>query len=435
MTETDRPRPGFRQALAFWWKFGWISFGGPAGQISILHEELVEKRRWIGERQFLHGLNFAMLLPGPEAHQLATYIGWRMHGVLGGIAAGTLFLLPSVLLLWLLAWIYAEAGDVSWVAGVFAGLLPAVLAIVLGAVLRIGKKTLHHPLLWLVAGGAFVGIWFFRVPFPLIILSAAAAGLVLGWCVPRVAEHCRGGSCAAVGDIPSVPAHAHTGSVLGRWIKVTLVCMALWWSPVLVCGVMTGWDSVWTQMGLFFSKAALVTFGGAYAVLPYVAQQAVENHQWLGAEEMMTGLALAETTPGPLIMVLQFVGFLGGWNQPGGMSPLAAATLGALLTTWVTFLPCYFFIFLGAPHIERLSGRPVLATALTMVTAAVVGVIFHLALWFARQAFMHPSEGAQMLPLVLAAVYFIALQRFRIGTAVVIVVGALTGLAGGLFAA
>lgn len=422
--------PSLKEALAFWWKLGWISFGGPAGQIAMVHEEVVERQKWVKERDFVHGLNFAMLLPGPEAHQLVIYLGWRLHGTWGGVLAGTLFLLPAVLLLWILSWVYVTAGTVGWVAGIFHGLLPAVVAIVAAAVLRIGKKALKHPLMWCLAIGSFVGIFFLKVPFPLIILSAAGLGLIVGWRLPLLARKIRGGRQADADDLEARAAWKALPGI-GRWVRVLGGCLALWWAPILVCGAVFGWDSLWVSLGVFFSKAALVTFGGAYAVLPYVAQQAVEQHRWLDATQMMAGLALAETTPGPLIMVLQFVGFLAGWFQPGTLSPLLGATLGALLVTWVTFLPGYLFVLLGAPYIERLGQLPVLSTSLGCITAAVAGVMANLGLWFALQAFFINGQ-AQVLPLVLVPIYFIAVQRFGLSIVQVVAVGALVGFFQGL---
>lgn len=350
--------PTFAEAFRFWLKLGFISFGGPTGQIAIMHTELVEKKKWISEERFLHALNYCMLLPGPEATQLATYIGWRLHGVPGGVVAGAFFVIPSIFILLALSWIYATHGNVPWVAAIFYGLKPAVMAIVAHAVIRIGKRALKKPALWAVAAAAFVAIFFFKVPFPVIIACAAVIGIVFA--------------------VPATPKPAlETAATTTNWIPAA-VCLILWWLPVVALGLWRGWDSIFVRQGVFFSKAALITFGGAYAVLPYVAQAAVEQHGWLSASQMMDGLGLAETTPGPLIMVLQFVGFMGGWNAGG----TAAAVTCALLTTWVTFLPSFLFIFLGAPYVDRLYGNAKLNAVLSAVTAAVVGVVLNLAVWF-----------------------------------------------------
>ncbi|QIF01151.1 chromate efflux transporter [Roseimicrobium sp. ORNL1] len=421
--------PTFREALQFWIKLGFISFGGPAGQIAIMHKELVEKRRWISEPHFLHALNFCMLLPGPEAQQLATYLGWRLHGARGGIAAGGLFVLPSILILWALSWLYMSHGDVSWVKSIFYGLVPAVIAIIASAGLRIGKKALKTPALWLLAAASFVAIFYFKISFVLIILAAAA----IGWIGSRISptqfpatkSHGDEDDDSEKGFLKLPPCKQATWA---RTLKITLVACTLWWIPILLMGLWQGWASVIFRQGVFFSKAALMTFGGAYAVLPYVAQQAVEHHGWLTQPQMMSGLALAETTPGPLIMVLQFVGFVGAWQHPGEMSPLVAGTLGALITTWATFLPCFLFVFLGGPHVEHLRSRPTLSIMLTAITAAVVGVIVNLAVWFAWHALRPPTGGFDWYVLVVSIAAFIALTRFKAGVVQTIGVCALLGL-------
>lgn len=421
--------PSFREALRFWIKLGFISFGGPAGQIAIMHKELVEKRRWISEPHFLHALNFCMLLPGPEAQQLATYLGWRLHGVRGGIAAGGLFVLPAVFILWALSWLYMTQGDVSWVKSIFYGLVPAVIAIIASAGLRIGKKALKTPALWLLAAASFGAIFYFEASFVWIIFAAAA----IGWLGSRISpkqfpagsSHGDGTDENENGFLKLPPCKPATWM---RTLKITLVACALWWIPILLVGLWQGWASVLFREGVFFSKAALMTFGGAYAVLPYVAQQAVEHHGWLTQPQMMSGLALAETTPGPLIMVLQFVGFVGAWQHPGDMSPLAAGTVGALVTTWATFLPCFLFVFLGGPHVEHLRSRPVLSIMLTSITAAVVGVIVNLAVWFAWHALRPPEGGFDWYVLVVAIAAFMALTRFKAGVVQVIGVCAMLGL-------
>jgi chromate transporter len=412
---TPPPAPSFGEALRFWIKLGWISFGGPAGQIAIMHKELVEKRRWLSEEHFLHALNFCMLLPGPEAQQLATYLGWRLHGARGGIAAGALFVIPSVFILFFLSWLYMAGGEVKWIQGIFYGLMPAVIAIVASAVKRIGSKALKTPALWVLALLAFVAIFFLEINFVAIILATALIGWFGGKHFPKQFPAGKGHGKADVGDAPFVELQPAPRATWRRTLIVSAICLTLWWVPVLACGILLGWNGVHAQQGLFFSKAAMVTIGGAYAVLPYVKQMAVGHYHWLADEQMMVGLGLAETTPGPLIMVLQFVGFVSAWQNPGAFSPLMAATLGAAITTWVTFLPCFLFVFLGAPHIESLHERPRLASVLTAITAAVVGVILNLAIWFATHA-MFPGEGKFDVFVALAAIgAWVAMERFKVG--------------------
>ncbi len=416
--------PSFSEALRYWLKLGCISFGGPAGQIAIMHKELVEKRRWISDAHFLHALNFCMLLPGPEAQQLATYLGWRLHGAKGGIAAGALFVLPSVFILFGLSWLYMAGGHLPWLAAIFHGLLAAVIAVVAEAVLRIGKKALKSPALWCLAAASFIAIFFFHVSFVLIILTAA----LLGYFGPRRHFPVGKGHGAAKDGGAAVVLTPVKAASWSRTLRICALCLTLWWLPVFALAAWLGWGSTQAQQGLFFSKAALVTFGGAYAVLPYVAQQAVETHGWLSHPQMMSGLALAETTPGPLIMVLQFVGFVGGWQHPGVLTPLAGATLGAVITTWVTFLPCFLFVFLGAPHIEKLGEQPRLSAALTAITAAVVGVILNLGVHFAQDALWPKTGGFDAFVAVLVIGAFIAMQRFKIGLMPVIGCCAVLGL-------
>ncbi|MSU65407.1 MAG: chromate efflux transporter [Opitutus sp.] len=420
--------PTFAEALRFWLKLGFISFGGPTGQIAILHTELVEKRKWIGEQRFLHALNYCMLLPGPEATQLATYCGWLLHRTWGGIAAGVLFVLPSAILLWALSWIYVVYGTVPWIAAIFYGLKPAVTAIVAAAVIRIGQRALHSPAMWTVAAVAFGAIFFLKVPFPAIVAGAAILGLVGGrvWPAqfPSAAGHGGAMPGTVIGDADESP--PHTQPSLSRGIKVLAVCLTLWFGPVMALGLWQGWHGTLAREGIFFSKAAMVTFGGAYAVLPYVGQQAVENYGWLTAPQMLDGLGLAETTPGPLIMVVQFVGFLGAWHHPGALTPLVAATLGAAITTWTTFVPCFLWIFLGAPHIEQLRGNTRLGSALTAVTASVVGVVLNLAVWFGLHVFFPARGVVDWWAVALGGAAFVAMQRFKVGIVpVVVVAGAL----------
>ncbi|MCW1923274.1 chromate efflux transporter [Luteolibacter arcticus] len=409
------PVPTFGEALRFWIKLGWISFGGPAGQIAIMHKELVEKRRWLSEDHFLHALNFCMLLPGPEAQQLATYLGWRLHGARGGIAAGALFVIPSVFILFFLSWLYMAGGEIKWVQGIFYGLMPAVIAIVASAVKRIGSKALKTPALWVLAVLAFVAIFRYKINFVEILLCTALIGWIGGKYFPKQFPAGRGHGRADVGEAPFVQLPPSPPATWRRTFLVSAVCLMLWWLPVLACGLLLGWKGIHFQQGLFFSKTAMVTIGGAYAVLPYVMQMAVENYHWLNDGQMMTGLGLAETTPGPLIMVLQFVGFVAAWQHPGDLSPLLAATLGAAITTWVTFLPCFLFVFLGAPHVEGLHERKRLASVLTAITAAVVGVILNLAIWFALHAIV-PDKGKFDVFVALAAIgAWVAMERFKIG--------------------
>ena len=423
--------PSFREALKFWLKLGFISFGGPAGQIAVMQAELVDKRRWISQSRFLHALNFCMLLPGPEAQQLAIYIGWLLHRTLGGIVAGALFVIPSMFILWGLSFVYAAYGNVPWIAAVFYGLKPAVMAIVAAAVIRIGRKALKNELMWTIAALAFIAIFFLKLPFPLIVLSALVIGLVGGkaWPAKFALASGHGGTAehrSVLGDEDI--AAEHTQPSWARAFRIGAIGLALWWTPILLVGAWQGWNGTLFREGVFFSKAAVVTFGGAYAVLPYVAQQAVDHHGWLAAGQMMDGLGLAETTPGPLIMVLQFVGFMGGWNQPGALPPLATATFGALITTWATFVPCFIWIFLGAPYIERLRGNIALTAALATVTAAVVGVILNLAVWFGLHVIFPDGARADWIAVAIGAVAFIGMLKWKWDVIAVVIGGAAAGL-------
>jgi chromate transporter len=390
---TPTAAPSFAEAFRFWLKLGFISFGGPTGQIAIMHTELVEKKKWIDETRFLHALNYCMLLPGPEAQQLAIYTGWLLHETAGGLAAGILFVLPSMFILWGLSYLYAAFGNVPMIAAVFYGLKPAVMAIVAFAVIRIGRKALKNGVMWSLAGLAFAGIFFFSVPFPAIIASAGVIGFAGEKFWPekfRVITGHRADNTTQISRIKPT---------ISRALKIIFVCGMLWATPLVLAGWAFGWDGTLFQEGIFFSKAALVTFGGAYAVLPYVADQAVTHFGWLGATQMLDGLGLAETTPGPLIMVVQFVGFMGVWNHSGTLSPLAAATLGSLLTTWVTFVPCFLWVFLGGPYIERLRGNTALSASLSTITAAVVGVVLSLALWFGLHVIFPNRSNANVMSL------------------------------------
>jgi chromate transporter len=368
-----------RTAARVWALVALQSFGGPAGQIAVMHHIVVEERRWISEARFLHALNYCHLLPGPEAQQLAIYIGWLMHKTRGGLAAGVLFVVPGVIALMALSWIYVIWGNVSSVAGLLFGLKTAVLAVVFEALLRVGRRALKSQLAVVIAAVAFVALFFFAIPFPLVVLAAAFTGFAanqLGYVVGGHAA--RGEDDDLLGE--RMPDHAHPS--LAGAIKVVAIWLPLWLAPVALLYLFLGGDNIFTRLSVFFSQVAVFSFGGAYAVLAYVAQQAVETHHWLLPGEMLTGLGMAETTPGPLIMVVQYVGFLAGYRTPEMMSPLLAGTLAGLLVTWVTFTPCFLWVFLGAPYVEALRGVRSLGAALTAVTAAVVGVILNLAIWF-----------------------------------------------------
>ena len=386
----ERSTPGFpsiREAFGVWLRVAMLSFGGPAGQIAVMHRILVEEKHWVSESRFLHALNYCMLLPGPEAQQLATYIGWLMHRTRGGIIAGGLFILPGVIAIMALSYIYAAFGNVGFVAALFFGLKAAVLAIVIQAVFRVGKRALKNRLLQGLAAAAFIAIFFFNVPFPVIILAAGLIGYFGGRA--GLAAFAAGGghdsnkSTAVVDALLGDELPDHARPTVARSLRVAAVWLLLWLTPVALLVLMLGEGNVYTEIAVFFSKMAMVTFGGAYAVLAYVAQQAVEHYHWLRPHEMLDGLGMAETTPGPLIMVLQFVGFMAAFRDPGTLSPMVAGTLGGLLATWVTFTPCFLWIFLGAPFIEILRGNKALSGALSAITAAVVGVILNLAVWFA----------------------------------------------------
>lgn len=380
---TDVQAVSLRDALPTWIRVALLSFGGPAGQIAVMHRLVVEERRWVGEERFLHAMSYCMLLPGPEAQQLATYLGWLLHGARGGLVAGSLFILPGFISIFVLSVLYAELGDAPLVAGLFYGLKPAVMAVVVSALVRIGSRALKTPGHWGIAAAAFVAIFFFAVPFPLIILAATLLGLLVG----------RSGAPpqTATRQWPSLTATARTAAL---WL-------AIWAAPIVVLALVFGTGSTFVAEGVFFSKAAVVTFGGAYAVLAYIAQQAVEVYQWLAPGEMLDGLGMAETTPGPLIQVVQFVGFMGAYRHPGPLSPLAAGALGSVVTAWVTFAPCFLFIFVGAPFAEYLRGRPTLQSALTAITAAIVGVILNLAVWFSLHTLFAEVSTVEYWPLKL----------------------------------
>ena len=429
---------GFREAFWFWVKLGFINFGGPAGQIAIMHEELVERKRWVSEGQFLRTLNFCMLLPGPEAQQVATYIGWRLHGALGGIVAGSFFVIPSVFVLLLLSYLSVAYSEVPAITGLLYGIQPVVIAIVVEAVLRIGRRTLHHAALVVFAIASFVAIYFLSVPFPLVVLGAALAGLLLQRWWPEIFRPSGhgGGDSAEDAETADESAGGRRTSLL-RNLRLVGVFLVLWAVPVGAIFLWRGGEDVLFREALFFTGAAFVTIGGAYSVVSYVAYVAVNTYGWLTTEQMVQGLGLAESTPGPLIMVTQYVGFLGAWNLSGPFEPLLYGTLGAAITTYVTFLPCFFFIFLLAPYIELLANNRRIQAALVGVTAAVVGVIANLAVFFASNV-LFPEDfslgGLDAFALVVAVVSFGILQRFKVPIYVMVPVGALVGMAWTLLA-
>jgi len=435
------------EATRVWAKIGWLSFGGPAGQIALMHRELVERRRWISDERFLHALSYCMLLPGPEAQQLAIYIGWLMHRTLGGVIAGVLFVIPGMLVIGALSFLYATFQHLPALAAVFFGLKAAILAVVVEAVLRVGRRALKNRAMICIAGAAFIGIYFFKVHFPAIVLVAGIVGVIgrriapLGFPMPATSTMLAKGDYLidqqmARGELP------HTAHSLGHSVLVAAVCLTLWVAPILFVAVLFGRDSIFTQQGVFFGEAAVVTFGGAYAVLAYVAQRAVETYAWLTPGEMLDGLALAETTPGPLIMVVQYVAFIAAFRHPEGLSPYAAGVMGSLLTTWVTFVPCFLWIFLGAPHVERLRSNETIHAALSAITAAIVGVILNLSVWFAAHTIFRSTQTEtfglmrvdvpvwdtlNVAALVLSVSALVAMLRFKVGMLWTLVGAALLG--------
>ena len=427
-----------REALKFWAKLGFISFGGPAGQIAVLHQELVEKRRWISERRFLHALNYCMLLPGPEAQQLVTYIGWLMHRSWGGILAGTLFVLPSLFILIGLSWVYLSFGQVPWIAAIFFGIKPAVTAIVLHAAVRIGRRTIHNQALQWIALGSFLAIFILNLAFPIIVLIAAAIGF---WGGKRYPQYFAQGNAhgksadkhygeALIDDNTPTPIHALFS--YQKTIRHSIIALGCWLLPILSLLYIFGWKTLYPQLAWFFTKAALLTFGGAYAVLPYVYQGAVDHFHWLSANQMIDGLALGETTPGPLIMVVAFVGYLAGHIQHliGSSNPFWFGVLGACVATWFTFLPSFFFILVGGPLIESTHGKLSFTAPLTAITAAVVGVIANLGLFFAYHVFLPRGFGGSIswISIVICILAAIALFRFQKGVMSVLGGSAIAGL-------
>src|SRR4051812_13764653 len=444
------PQHGVSLAEAFrvWLRVAALSFGGPAGQIAVMHRMIVDEKKWVGEARFLHALSYCMLLPGPEAHQLAIYIGWLMHRWPGAIIAGGLFVLPGIVSIMALSYIYAAFGNVPAIAALFLGLKAAVLAIVLQAVQRGGGRALKSRPMFILAALAFIGIFFFAVPFPVIVIAAGLIGFVAaraGSTAFQVGgDHGGGGTAGTDEGLLGVELPEHARPSVSRALRVSAIWLALWLIPVLVIGYTAGGSHVFTQIGLFFSKMAVVTFGGAYAVLAYMAQQAVETYSWLKPGEMLDGLGMAETTPGPLIMVVQFVGFLAAYRHPGTLPPMLAATLGGLLATWCTFVPCFLFIGLGAPFIETLRNNKPLSGALAGITAAVVGVILNLAIWFALHTWFHEVRqlrgfglsfdmpvlsSVDPWALLLSAAAVVAIFRFKSGMIQTLLACSLAGIA------
>ncbi|HEY5820029.1 MAG TPA: chromate efflux transporter [Mesorhizobium sp.] len=445
------PVPTFAEATRLWARIGLLSFGGPAGQIALMHKELVEERRWIGETRFLHALNYCMLLPGPEAQQLAIYVGWLLHRTAGGLVAGLLFVLPGAAVMMTLSILYAVYRDVPLVDAVFFGVKAAVLAVVVEALIRIGRRTLKNRAMVAIMIGAFLSLYVLHLPFPIVILLAGLVGWLGGKMAPELFSSTRhgdgGGADGAAGAVDAMFERGeldHTLPSRARAAKTMTVGVLAWLGPVAILWALTGSSSIWTQLGSFFSAMAVVTFGGAYAVLAYVAQAAVQSYAWLQPGEMIDGLGLAETTPGPLILVLQFVGFLAAFRSPGAFDPIVAGCLGALLTLWVTFAPCFLWIFLGGPYVEALRGNRSISAALTAITAAVVGVIANLALWFGLHVLFHEVAlirfGGLRLDVpalssldwraaLLAAAAMIALLRLKLGMLPVLIASAAAGIA------
>src|ERR671920_2541150 len=431
--EANTKPVSFGEAIWFCVKLGFINFGGPAGHIAIMHRELVENKRWISEKQYLRTLNFCMLLPEPEAQQVATYIGWRLHGTLGGIVAGSFFVIPSIFVLWLLSYLAVAHSDVPAITGLLYGIQPVVIAIVVEAVLRIGKRTINHRVLVGFAVVAFVALYFFSVPFPLVVLAAAVAGLILSRTSFAGDAFGGGGHGASEDEESALDRTASNGRpTMLRNLSLLVTFFLLWAVPVGALYLWRGSDDVLLKEALFFTGAAFLTFGGAYSVLSYVADMAVNHYGWLTADQMVQGLGLAESTPGPLIMVTQYVGFIGAFNDPGPFSALLYGTFGALITTYATFLPCFLFIFLLAPYIELLANDRRLRALLVGVTAAVVGVIANLAVFFATQVLFPDGvsfQGLDIFALIVAVASFIVLQRFKIPIYLMVPAGAVVGMA------
>ncbi len=437
MSDTQQPvnhNISLKEALLYWLKLGFISFGGPAGQIAIMHQDLVEKKQWISEPRFLHALNFCMLLPGPEAQQLATYIGWLMHRTWGGIIAGVLFVLPSFFILSALAYITLVYGDVPAVAGALEGIKPAVVAIILTAIVRIGSRTLKNPLMWAIAIFAFIAIYFLKLPFPFIIFTAALTGFIGSKIKPSLFALDKQKKEATSNKVMfdhGVNTHAHTMFTWRNTIKVLAIGFGLWCTAFAYLAVKFGWQGAFTQMGWFFTKAALLTFGGAYAVLPYVHQGAVEHFQWLNTNQMMNGLALGETTPGPLIMVVTYVGFVAGWTQQVfANATLLSAMTAASIVTFFTFLPSFIFVLIGGPLIESTHNQLKFTAPLTAITAAVVGVILNLAVFFASNVLWSQTPNIKLNweALILMLVAYLLIARLKVNIIFIIVIFACIGI-------
>jgi len=424
--ESEQPviaHPSFATAFKFWLKLGLISFGGPAGQISIMHHELVDQKRWVSNERFLNALNYCMLLPGPEAQQLATYIGWLLHRLPGGIVAGAFFVIPSIFILFALSYVYAAYGTVPWVAAVFNGLKAAIMAIVMAAVIKIGKKALKNAVMVAIAALSFIAIFIFKIPFPLIVLGAGLLGLAGRYVLPAKFDVIRGKDArdfdAGYVQICEDPEVCHINPSIRRNIVLVVVFLLLWLIPVIALYALLPQRVFYTE-ALFFTKAAFLTFGGAYAVLAYIAQAGVEQYAWLTGPQMIDGLGLAETTPGPLIMVVQFVGFMAGWNHAAGWNPIVGGLVGSLVATYFTFLPCFLFVFLGGPYIEKFRDNATLSAALSSITAAVVGVVLNLAVWFGLQVLVPADGGFNGFAAVIGLAAFVAIQWFKVGIMTVI---------------
>lgn len=411
---------GLREATRVWGYIGVNSLGGPAGQIAVMHRELVERRRWVSERRFLHALNYCMILPGPEAQQLATYVGWLMHGTRGGVIAGSLFVIPGFIVMMILSAAYVLFSDISWVEGLLFGLQAAVVAIVIEAVIRIGRRTLRTRALQVTAATSFVAIAFLNIPFPYIVIVAGLIGWILGRRRPHWFRLGRPGAQGDAAEQPSLLSddEAIPRSTARSALRAAVICAVLWLVPVAALLLALGPDNIYSQQAVLFSTSALVTFGGAYAVLGYVTQQAVERYGWITTQDMITGLGLAETTPGPLLMVVQFVGFLAAYNNPGSLPPLLAGVLGAVLAVWVTFVPCFLFIFLGAPYVERLRHNQAISHALTAVGAAVAGVVLNLAVWFALNTAFDTVGASSVGPFTLPAPDLASVNLASVGISV-----------------
>jgi chromate transporter len=429
--------PTFAEAFRFWLKLGFISFGGPAGQIAIMHQELVEKKKWISNDRFLNALNYCMLLPGPEAQQLTIYIGWLLHKIPGGIVAGSLFVIPSMFILFALSYIYAAFGNVFLVETFFSGLKASVMAIVFAAVIKIGKKSLKNSLLTGIAALSFIAIFFLKIPFPFIIIVAAVVGISGSFIFPDKFKTSKSKDVKGLEDegyvvICENADECHINPSSGKSIVILISFIILWVIPIAILYSISAYKVFYTE-ALFFTKAAFMTFGGAYSVLAYIAQAGVEQYSWLTRPQMMDGLGLAETTPGPLIMVVQFIGFMAGWNYHGNLGPISGAVIGSLTATYFTFLPCFMFIFLGAPYIEKFRDNRKISSALSGITAAVVGVVLNLAVWFGMYVIFPQTGLINWFALVLGISSFAAMQWLKIGMIPVIAVSGIAGVVWNLF--